>query len=131
MPRRLGRENAVLHQVHPLKLATDIAAAGASTVLLWRRRPLAGLLVRYVPPMVASALVLGFADLDRLRGAPAGRYVLRHMPDGAVAVRFAGDTLMALAAWRRSGPGLAAGAALVMAGWSHGVLPRGRRSSSG
>jgi hypothetical protein len=54
----------------------------------------AGLLVRYLPPVAASALVLAYADLNRLRQTAAGRYVLHHMPDGAVAVRFAGDTLM-------------------------------------
>jgi hypothetical protein len=124
MVRRLDREDAILHQIHPLKLVTDVVAAGASTALLWRRRPLAGVLARYVPPMVASALVLSFADPDRLRPTPAGRYVLRHMPDGAVAVRFAGDTLMALAAWRRNGPGVAAGAVLVAVGWSHGLLAK-------
>lgn len=68
--------------------------------MLWHRRLRAGLLVRYLPPVAASALVLAYADLDRLRQTAAGRYVLHHMPDGAVAVRFAGDTLMAAAGCR-------------------------------
>lgn len=45
---------------------------------------------------------------------------------GTVALRFAGDTLTVIAAasWRRSGTGIALGAAVVAAGWSHGLLPR-------
>lgn len=119
---QITRDDALVHQVHPVKMGTDIAAAIASTALLWRRRPLAGLLIRYLPPMAASALVLAMADLDRLRDTSAGRYAVRHMPDGAVAARMAGDTVMAAAAWRRSIPGIAVGAALIAAGWSHGLL---------
>lgn len=129
-PGRLTRDDAMVHQVHPVKLCTDIAAAAASTGLLWRRRLLAGLLIRYLPPMVASGLVLAFADLDRLRQTAGGRYVLGHMPDGAVAIRFAGDTLMAAAGWRRSVPGVALGAAVIVAGWSHGLLPQHRTDHS-
>jgi hypothetical protein len=40
-----------------------------------------------------------------------------------VATRFAGGTLMAAAAWRRSAPGIAAGAAVIAISWSHGLLP--------
>ena len=120
--RQIAKEDALVHQVHPVKLGTDVAAAIASTALLWRRRPLAGLLIRYLPPMAASALVLAVADLDRLRDTPTGRYAIRHMPDGAVAARMAGDTLIAAAAWRHSIPGIAAGTALIAAGWSHGLL---------
>lgn len=123
---RLTTEDALVHQVHPVKLSADIAAAVVSTAFLWRRRLLAGLMIRYVPPMIASALVLAFADLDRLRYTAAGAYAVRHMPDGAVAIRFAGDTLMAAASWRRSRLGLALGAAAVAAGWSHGLLPAAR-----
>ena len=119
---QITRDDALVHQVRPVKMGTDMAAAIASTALLWRRRPLAGLLIRYLPPMAASALVLAMADLDRLRDTPAGRYVIRHMPSSAVVARMAGDTVVAAAARRRSLPGIAVGAALIAAGWSHGLL---------
>src|SRR5215469_15855957 len=80
---QLTKDDAVVHQVHPVKVSADVAAAVASSVLLWQKRPAAGILARYLPPMAASALVLAFADLDGLRQTAAGRYVLEHMPDGA------------------------------------------------
>jgi hypothetical protein len=49
-------ERVLYHQIHPLKLVADIGASGASTVLLWRRHLVAGLVARYVPPAVASAV---------------------------------------------------------------------------
>src|SRR6266508_2381447 len=48
-------ERYLLHQVHPAKLAADVSASAVSTVLFWRHRALAGLLVFAVPPAVASS----------------------------------------------------------------------------
>ena len=63
-------------QIHPAKLATDVTAELASTVLLWRHRLVAGLVVRLVPAVVATAVLMRQTDdLDWLRASAAGRYV--------------------------------------------------------
>ena len=119
----LTRDQRILvHQVHPAKLAVDISAAVVSNILLWKHRLPAGLAARYLPPVVGSALVLKFADVDRLAGTSAGRYVLEHMPPVMVAVRLAGDTLMAVRAWRRQPEYVVLATLLVILGWSHGVI---------
>lgn len=112
----------LLHQVHPAKLGTDITAEVASCILLWRRKPVAGLLVRLVPPAIASALLLR-SDLEPLAQTARGRYVLANMPPAAQGVRAAGDVLTAWGSWRRSGPMVLAGAAVIAAGWSFGLRP--------
>ena len=112
----------LLHQVHPAKLAIDISSSLASTVLLWRRYARAGLLFRYIPPLIGSAAVLRFADLDARRDRPSGRYVVAHMPPAAQAIRLAGDTMMAFGAWRRRPAIVAVGVVLIALGWSDGVL---------
>ena len=97
----LTRDQRVLvHQVHPAKLAVDIGTSVVSNALLWRRSLVAGLFVRYASPVVGSVLVLRFADLERLSRSRAGQYVLQHMPPAMVALRLAGDTLMAVGAWK-------------------------------
>jgi len=117
-------ERYLLHQVHPAKLAADVSASAVSTVLFWRHRALAGLLVFAVPPAVASALVMR-RDLDRWRTTTAGRYVLRHMPPSMQVVRGVSAVVTAVGGWRRR-PGLiVAGYALTAVGWSHGLLVRG------
>ena len=118
----LNREAILVHQVHPLKLAFDITASVVSNVLLWKHRLASGLVSRYVLPVIGSALVLRFADLDRLEGTGRARYVLEHMPPASAAVRLGGDTLMAVGAWRRKPLWMVAGTLLVVAGWSHGVF---------
>ena len=112
----------LIHQVHPVKLAFDISASAVSNVLLWQHRLGAGLASRYLLPVVGSAAVLRFADLDRLRHTPRGRYVLDHMPPASTALRLGGDTLMAIGAWRRKPSWMLAGALTVAAGWSHGLF---------
>jgi hypothetical protein len=116
-------EGALIHQVHPAKMGTDVAAAVVSSALLWREHPMAAVAVRCVLPLAASAVVLSVADLDRLSRTRRARYVLAHMPPSAQAVRMAGDALMGLGAYRRSAPLLLAGAAVVAAGWSHPLWP--------
>jgi len=131
-------EEILIHQVHPVKLAFDISASAISNALLWQRRLAAGLVSRYLLPVTGSALVLSFADLDRLRETDCGQYVLQHMPPASTALRLGGDTLMAVGAWRRKPSWMLAGAVLVAAGWSHGLflapfsptpLPGGRGDS--
>lgn len=120
-------QRVLLHQVHPAKLAVDIGTSVVSNVLLWRHRLAAGLVVRYASPVVGSVLVLRFADLERLARSRAGQYVLQHMPPAMVALRLAGDTLMAVGAWKHRPVWLAVGLVLVVLGWSDGIL-RGVRT---
>lgn len=112
----------LIHQVHPVKLGFDISASVISNVLLCQHKLRVGLLSRYLLPVIGSALVIRFADLDRLRYTARGRYVLEHMPPASTAMRLGGDTLMAIGAWRRKPSLMLAGALLVAAGWSHGLV---------
>ena len=107
-----------LHQVHPLKLGADVSASAVSTVMLWRGRRGSALLVRYGLPAVASLLLIGRADLGRLRATRRGQYILTHMPPEAIGLRLAGDTLMAVGASRRNLGIILAGLLSVLTGWS-------------
>ncbi len=120
----MDSESILLHQVHPVKLAFDIGASVVSNALLWQHRLAAGIVSRYLLPVLGSALVLRFADVESLRDTPRGRYVLEHMPPASTALRLGGDTLMAAGAWRRKPSWVLAGALMVAAGWSHGLYSR-------
>jgi hypothetical protein len=116
-------DGAVIHQVHAAKIGADVGSAVVSNFLLWRERPAAAMAVRVIIPVAASGVVLALADLDGLSRTRRGRYVLAHMPLSAQAVRLAGDALMGMGAYRRSGRMMVAGAALIGAGWSHALWP--------
>jgi hypothetical protein len=116
----------LLHQVHPGKLATDITAEVVSDALLWRGRWASGLALRFAPAVIASAVLMR-RDMSSLEGTARGRYVLANMPPSAQVLRAVGDVLTGWGSWRRSPPTVAAGLALIAAGWSFGL---GRRTPS-
>ena len=117
-------QRMLVHQVHPGKLAVDIGASAVSNLLLWRGNVVAGVAVRYVAPVLGTALVLRLADLDSLAATRRGKYVLEHMPPPMMGIRLGGDMLMAIGAWKHRPAWLAAGAGLVLIGWSGGLLGR-------
>jgi hypothetical protein len=119
----MTRSEAVLyHQIHPAKLATDIVGAVVSLVLLWQHELAIGLAVMIVPSVVATGLVMRFADLERLKESPFGRYVGRWMTPAMQAVRVAGLVISSVAAWRHAPVWIAVGLAVTLAGWLRGAL---------
>jgi hypothetical protein len=118
----MSKDELLLHQVHWTKLTADGTASIVSLVLIWTGHRVAGLIVHFVIPAVASAVLLR-TDTTPLRSTRRGRYVLEHMPPVAQAVRLAGDAVMTVGAWRRSGFLIIAGLLIVIAGWSHGLIP--------
>jgi hypothetical protein len=122
MNARLSREQRIqVHRVHPAKLAMDISASVLSSVLLWKRVLVPGLVARYLLRVLGSAVVLRYADVDRLASSARGRYVQQHRPPIMRVARLAGDTVMAIGAWRRRTDLITLGVVLVVLGWSHGL----------
>jgi hypothetical protein len=117
----MDQDAVLLHQVHPLKITADVAASMISDVLLWRHRLGMGLAVRILLPMAGTGAVMTMCDVDSLRDTEPGRYVLAHMPSEAMAVRLAGDAVMAVGAWRRSLQTMGLGLLLIAVGWTHGA----------
>jgi len=75
-------ERVLYHQIHPAKLLVDWTAGLVAAGSLWRHHLIAALVVRLLPPFLASALLLtGRFDQDllRYRASAFGRYVARHM----------------------------------------------------
>jgi hypothetical protein len=113
------QEKALFHQIHPVKLATDIASSAVSTWLCWRRRPVAALVVGLVPSVVVSAVMLATMDFSAERDSPFGRYVARYMTRGATITRSSGQIAMWVGAWQRRPWAIALGAATIVRGWTY------------
>jgi len=87
-------EKVLYHQIHPAKLAADVSGSIVSTYLIWRRRFVAAMLAAFVPAVLASILVMRYADLERRKRSPLGRYVRRYMNRRVEAWRFFGQVVM-------------------------------------
>jgi hypothetical protein len=115
-------DRILYHQIHPAKLATDWLTTPIALHFFWRHRLVAGLAATFVPPIVASAIIIRFADLERYQRSRFGRYIKRRMTPRMMAVRLAGALIMSVAAWLRQPTGLVIGLLVVLLGWSRGLL---------
>ena len=114
-------EKVLYHQIHPAKLAADIGASLVSTYLMWRRRFVAAMLGAFVPAVLASILVIGYADLERRKHSRFGRYVHRYMDWRVSTWRSLGQVVMWVGAWYRVGKLIPIGLAIVVGAWASGV----------
>ena len=96
------RDKALYHQIHQLKLSTDISTAMGAAVLLWRHHLVWALLAGFIPSILASACVIRVANPEPYRRSRAGRYVARHMTRGRELARFIGLALFWAGAWHRA-----------------------------
>ena len=118
------REKVLYHQIHPLKLGTDISVGYLSYLLLWRQRVGVGtaLLLQFLPAMLVSGTLIRWADLEPQRRSALGRYVTVSMTPSMQAVRMAGNLVLTLGARRRRLDLLVLGHLLVLFGWLRGWL---------
>jgi hypothetical protein len=121
-------ERALYHQIHPVKLATDWAAALASVVLLWRHRLAAGLMWGLLPPVLVSLpFLLGYLDrsLVSYSGSTLGRYLARSMTRAMEGLRLLGLLGLWVGAWRRSVAIMGVGGVVIAAAWLRGWILEG------
>jgi len=117
------KEKALYNQIHPLKLSTDILAALISLYLFWLHQPVPALLLHFVPPLLASWLVIRYVDLEPLKASAFGRYVEKNMTRTIEAARLFGDLVMIFGAWRHDELMLALGLLVIVGAWCNGLLP--------
>jgi hypothetical protein len=114
------KEKILIHQVHPGKLATDIAAAFISLYFFWQHDLIVGFLTHFLRPPIASIAVMHFANLEGYKNSRLGAYLLRYMTPTAQATRLLGEIIMVFAAWFHSPIGIAAGLVIILAAWTYG-----------
>ena len=82
------QERKLYHQLHPVKLATDIAATFPFLSLLWHQHILWALCCGFLPPVLVSAIMMKWPpDLEKIRASRAGRYLRTYMTPTVEAVR--------------------------------------------
>lgn len=122
------KEKVLYHQIHPAKLASDLAACVTAVVLFARGDAAAGLAVAAIVPVAATMATMRYGDLERLKRSRFGAYVRRYMTSAALAQRLAGFAILCWGAWKGSFLLGVLGAALIVHAWTAGLLiPRDLR----
>jgi hypothetical protein len=120
------REKVLYHQLHPLKLATDISVTPLFLYYLWEHHVAPALLIGFVPPVAVSLAMLKWTpDLEKLKQSSFGHYIERYMTPFIQMIRFLTLVLMAYGAWDHSGRFIAFGLVILVLAWCHGLLPVG------
>jgi hypothetical protein len=118
-------EKSLYHQIHPLKLITDIGSSLISLYFFWRHDLTSGLLVGIAPGVAVSFVIIQFVNLDRYRRSSLGRYVGRYMTWEMQALRAAGQLVVWVGTWYHVLLLIFAGFAMIVLGWIRGrLLPR-------
>jgi hypothetical protein len=120
-------EKVLYQEIHPAKLAADITSSFISTILIWRHKFGPAMLSAFVPAILASVLVMRFADLERLKQSSSGRYVRQFMTQPIRAWRFAGQVVVWVGAWYHQFWLIAAGVVAVITAWMSGRWRKGSR----
>jgi hypothetical protein len=116
------QEKVLYHQIHPLKLLADMSAEVISLYLFWRRKLFAGLLASFLPPILASLLIIRWVDLEPYKQSAFGNYLHRYMTPPVVAARILGTVITHLGAWFHRPLLIPLGLGLVLLGWLRGLL---------
>ncbi len=115
------QEKSLYHQIHPVKLATDISTSIISTLLFWNHDLLPGLAIGILPSIIVSALIIRYANLEYYRSTRFGQY-LGNMTGSMQALRLAGQIIAWLGAWYQSLLTVAAGFLVILPAWSRGKI---------
>lgn len=76
--------------------------------------------------MVASALVLSYAELEPYKASKVGDYIHTNMSHTMEAVRLSGLVVMMIGAWKHKPPLFPLGLAIILFGWFRGLIIRSK-----
>ena len=116
------REKLLYHKIHPAKLSVDVSTAIVAAVLLWQQHLLRAIAVGIVLPVLASACVLLFADLEKQKDSRFGRYVAGRLTRSMEAVLGLGVMLFWGGAWYRSIRYCLVGLLVITLAWRRDTL---------
>ena len=116
-------EIKLYHRIHPVKLATDIAAAIAFLFFLWHHEVGFALVSGFLPPIIVSgAMMIRAPNLEKLKNSPMGRYIAKYMSPTVEAVRFLTLVPMAWGAWTHHVWLIVLGLAMLLLAWCNGLV---------
>lgn len=116
------QEKTLYHQIHPLKLFTDLSAGIVALYPLWQNNLLTALLIMFVPPILVSFIFIRFVNLEKYKQSSFGKYVQQYMTHSVEMIRFAGYALMAVGAWYHSAWLIPIGFLVVVLAWLRGIF---------
>jgi hypothetical protein len=116
------KEKVLYHQIHPVKLLTDISTAVFTLYLLWRHYLISAIFVAIIPSIIVTLIIIGTVELEKYKESAFGRYIKKYMTRAMELVRFAGYAVMAVGAWYHIAWMVPFGFSIILFGWLRGAV---------
>lgn len=117
-------EKTLYHQIHPAKLATDWGTGIIALFLLWQHQWIGAAIMALIPPVVATLLIMRYANLEKQKNSAFGHYILNSMPRWAETLRLLGYAFMGTGAWVHLPWMIAVGMLVIVFAWTNGLILR-------
>jgi len=117
-------EKSLYHQIHPAKLATDWGTGILALFLLWQRQWIGAAVVALIPPILATLLIMRYANLEKQKNSRFGHYIKDSMARWAETLRLLGYALMGTGAWVHLTWMMVAGLLVIVFAWANGLIFR-------
>jgi hypothetical protein len=118
------QEKILYHQIHPLKLLTDISTSIASTYFLWEHNLFCFFILFLPPSLLITILLLKYANLEKQKNTHMGKYILKYMSPGIQMVRLFGQVVVWVAAWFQAPSFIAVGVMIILLAWGEGLMSK-------
>ncbi len=119
-----NKEKILYHQIHPLKLITDISTGFFTTYLLWQHNLFLFSILFLLPSVIVTLILVKFFNLEKQRKSKLGKYVSKFMPPLFQSIRLFGQVIMWVSAWYQSGIFVFIGFLVIVFGWSKGLISK-------
>jgi hypothetical protein len=116
------QEKALYHQIHPIKLTTDISTSLVSLYFFWTNDLVIGLLIGILPSILVSVALIQVADLNRLKNSRLGGYIANYMTSRMQGLRLVGQVVIWVGAWYHVVFVVIAGFLAILVGWTRGKI---------
>ena len=115
-------EKKLYHQIHPLKLATDISASVITLYLFWFHYFWLALLLHFLLPIIGTIFVINFSNLEKQKNSVLGKYIKKYMTGLIETLRLVGDIITIFGAWYHSWLIIVLGLLIIVIAWLNGKL---------
>jgi hypothetical protein len=116
------REKVLYHQIHPAKLLTDWGMTFPALYFFWVHNLIVALIVTFVPPFIASGIIIRWVNLEKYKYSTFGRYINIYMTRWMEALRLSGMLPLILGAWYHIPWLFPIGVVIVLLGWLRGMI---------
>lgn len=117
-------EKEKYHEIHPVKLAVDVSTTFIGIYLYWVQDFIWGTIIGYLPSVIAIAVIIKYADLEKIKQSPLGRYFDKYMTNTMRLIRILGLVISSIGAWYNMWWLVVAGLLVILVAWLRGkILP--------